>query len=126
MQEERKGNSCDTSPTCLPNRWRLNMDTMVDGKLFCSCGSPQSFPIPHEHDLTEREKRILTAAKQEGIREVVEFVSKFLELAEYGDYSNGIVASGLDEGRVRANELLQTYRSEWQAFLKSKGIELRQ
>lgn len=26
---------------------------------FCSCGMPQSKPIPHEHDLTDREKRII-------------------------------------------------------------------
>ncbi len=26
---------------------------------LCSCGFPQSFPIPHEHDRTEREKQIM-------------------------------------------------------------------
>ena len=26
---------------------------------FCRCGSPQSFPIPHEHDQTKREKQII-------------------------------------------------------------------
>jgi len=29
-----------------------------DGKL-CPCGFPQSHPIPHEHDQTEREKQII-------------------------------------------------------------------
>ncbi len=38
-------------------------------------------------------------------------------LAEHGDYSNGNVAFGIDEGRVRAGELLDSYRKEWQAFL---------
>ena len=26
---------------------------------LCSCGFPQSHPIPHEHDRTEREKQII-------------------------------------------------------------------
>jgi len=26
---------------------------------ICSCGNPQSFPIPHEHDQTDREKQIV-------------------------------------------------------------------
>lgn len=26
---------------------------------LCSCGFPQSYPIPHEHDRTEREKQII-------------------------------------------------------------------
>jgi hypothetical protein len=26
---------------------------------LCSCGFPQSYPIPHEHDRTEREKAII-------------------------------------------------------------------
>ena len=26
---------------------------------LCSCGNPQSFPIPHEHDQTDREKQII-------------------------------------------------------------------
>ena len=28
-------------------------------KGLCSCGNPQSYPIPHEHDRTEREKQII-------------------------------------------------------------------
>ncbi len=28
-------------------------------KEFCSCGHPQSSPIPHEHDQTDREKVII-------------------------------------------------------------------
>lgn len=28
-------------------------------KEICSCGMPQSFPIPHEHDRTERENQII-------------------------------------------------------------------
>ena len=28
-------------------------------KIMCPCGSPQSYPIPHEHDQTKREKQII-------------------------------------------------------------------
>ena len=32
---------------------------MSEEKEMCSCGFPQSYPIPHEHDQTEREKVII-------------------------------------------------------------------
>ncbi len=56
-------------------------------------------------------------------REVVEFANKFLFMAEHGDYSNGNDAFGIDEGRFRAGELLDSYRKEWQAFLKENGLD---
>ena len=34
-------------------------------KLMCSCGNPQSHPIPHEHDRTDREKAIIAALQAE-------------------------------------------------------------
>ncbi len=34
------------------------MAKYTKGKL-CSCGFPQSYPLPHEHDRTEREKQII-------------------------------------------------------------------
>jgi len=58
--------------------------------------------------------------KQEGFDKVVPFAEKFLTLAEHGDYANGNVAYGVDEGRVQAGELLDAYREEWQAFLKKR------
>ncbi len=33
--------------------------TKGDRTKLCSCGNPQSYPIPHEHDRTEREKQII-------------------------------------------------------------------
>ena len=70
--------------------------------------------------MLEKEKEISFKA---GIREVVEFAQKFLDLAFHGDYSNGVEAYGLDEGRVRAGELLDSYEKEWQAQLKDWGIK---
>ncbi len=32
---------------------------MANKKEFCSCGQPQSSPVPHEHDQTDREKAII-------------------------------------------------------------------
>ena len=32
---------------------------MSEPKKMCPCGNPQSYPIPHEHDQTEREKVII-------------------------------------------------------------------
>ena len=29
------------------------------GNKLCACGHPQSWPIPHEHDQTDREKAII-------------------------------------------------------------------
>lgn len=33
--------------------------------ILCSCGFPQSHPIPHEHDQTNREKEIITYYKNQ-------------------------------------------------------------
>lgn len=38
---------------------RKGKTMMADKKKYCSCGNPQSYPIPHEHDRTEREKQII-------------------------------------------------------------------
>lgn len=36
-----------------------NPRNMETEKVMCSCGFPQSFPIPHTHDQTDREKAII-------------------------------------------------------------------
>ncbi len=36
------------------------MDKKIKNKQLCvGCGHPQSYPIPHEHDQTDREKVII-------------------------------------------------------------------
>lgn len=48
---------------------------------LCSCGNPQSYPLPHEHDRTEREKQIvlyyegITKALYEALKEVWAFLA---------------------------------------------------
>lgn len=34
--------------------------------VYCSCGNPQSYPIPHDHDLTDRERLIKDASFKAG------------------------------------------------------------
>jgi len=43
---------------------------------------------------------------------LLELCRNIIGLAEHGDYSNGNDTYGIDEGRVRAGELLDTYRTE--------------
>jgi len=49
--------SCD-----ICNKARILLDipeVKQSTKLICSCGFTQSYPIPHEHDRTEREQVII-------------------------------------------------------------------
>ena len=43
-------------------------------KEICSCGFPQSHPIPHEHDQTDREKAIVAyySARIKALPELIE------------------------------------------------------
>jgi len=88
---------------------------------------PREWTKQDEIDIKRSCMEIWEAGRRAGIREgrkeVVGFANKFLLLAEKGDYSNGNEAFGVDEGRVRAGELLDNYRKEWQAQLMSWGIE---
>jgi len=46
---------------------------------LCSCGFPQSFPIPHEHDRTEREKQIINYyERRDAMFRHVDAVQEFL------------------------------------------------
>lgn len=61
----------------------------MDNKM-CSCGSPQSFPIPHEHDRTEREENIMKCLRMLHLKDLIYF----------------------------RNELQNWYGSEWQKYDK--------
>lgn len=50
----------------------------------CNCGFPQSYPIPHEHDQTEREKVII--AYYEGILEEKNYQLRTAEKQHYSNY----------------------------------------
>lgn len=57
-------------------------------KTYCSCGNPQSYPIPHIHDLSEREKQIYDALQAE--IECLMMIVEDLVMArnEFGDCPN--------------------------------------
>ena len=58
-----------------------------------------------------------------GIKEVVEWVDKWREVVEHGDYSNGNEAFGVDEGRVLTYQHIENLDKQWQSKLKEWGIE---
>jgi len=76
---------------------------------LCPCGMPQSYPIPHEHDLTDREKLIKDASFKAGQDSVKEWIEKqeehqFETIEGYSDCTYYCVD-----------------RKKWQAFLT--GLE---
>ena len=64
------------------------VETMFTKGELCSCGNPQSHPIPHEHDWTEREKQIiwhyarLLSGKDEGISKLYDALKRLFEAIE--------------------------------------------
>ena len=72
----------------------------MEAKELCSCGMPQSYPIPHEHDLTDREKRIRDASFKAVIEEVVKDLTKEMEEAEVG-YKLGAVERCLSKWQAK-------------------------
>jgi len=69
-------------------------------------------PLPKEDQLKCKQRRQYKA----GMREVLSFAEKILDLAEHGDYSNGNVEYGTDEGSVGAWRVLNEYRKQLEAF----------
>lgn len=62
------------------------MKTTEQIKELCSCGMPQSHPIPHIHDMSEREFRIYEAtlnSKAETLKELGDKMKR--ELCERGN-----------------------------------------
>jgi hypothetical protein len=57
-----------------------------------------------------------------GIKEAIEWVNKWKELAEHGDYSNGVEAFGMDEGRVLSYRYIKDLEEQWQSKLKEWGL----
>lgn len=56
---------------------------------------------------------------------LLELSREILTLAGHGDYSNGNEAYGVDEGRVRAGELLESYKQKLIEFGKMAGKPVR-
>lgn len=79
-----------------------------------------------EYDIDQIEgmlTSLIYQARQDTAREWLRFAEKCLEYAQHGDYSSGIEAFGIDEGRVRVKELLDKLEYDLQA-LKTKFLEV--
>jgi len=74
--------------------------------------------------LNNLEKQLLqaqdTKTRELTLKEVMWLVNNLFDMVEHGDYSNGIEAFGIDEGRVQAGELLSRYRKQWQTLQQGK------
>ncbi len=64
-----------------------------------------------------------TDNNEEAVKELAEIIEKLVRLCErclegarYGDFSNGITASGLDEGAVNASNYFNQIQQELQAL----------
>jgi len=70
-------------------------------------------------DITNYYSDLIQQARQEVARELIPLIDKLFEALDHADFSNGIEANGVDEGRVMASqhtgELYREYLS-----LKSK------
>lgn len=73
---------------------------------------------------TERELDVETEAKVRGktLKEVEPIVSKLFEVCEHADFSNGVTAEGMDEGRVHAYRLICELKQKWE-LSQLKGEE---
>jgi hypothetical protein len=93
------------------------MKLLIDGKEYEYC--PQhGYSLPCDKcGLGQYE-----LGKQAGIKEVVEWVDKWREVVEHGDYSNGNEAFGVDEGRVLTYQHIENLDKQWQSKLKEWGI----
>ena len=70
--------------------------------------------------LAEAEQTGYKDGKDKGRREVIELAGKCLDIAGHGDYSNGNVSQGMDEGDFLADRLLRELRNKWQVIKEGK------
>ncbi|KKL82752.1 hypothetical protein LCGC14_1981650 [marine sediment metagenome] len=66
-------------------------------KKLCSCGFPQSFPIPHEHDRTERENQIIKhyGGITEDLYEALKDIIGWMEKCQNAEWNfNGMLIDG--------------------------------
>lgn len=79
---------------------------------------------PDYHDLRLLEKRdvedkaIVRSQAKVTLEEVSPIVDKLFEALSHADFSNGVEAFGVDEGRVKTWEHIKQLESEWQALIK--------
>ncbi len=63
-------------------------------------------------------QEMLHAQAKLTLSEVAPIVDKLFEALSHADFSNGVEAFGVDEGRVRAWEHIKQLEDEWKALIK--------
>ena len=58
------------------------------------------------------------------MKNVEPIVSKLFEVCEHADFSNGVTAEGMDEGRVYAYRLICELKQKWELLSREKPIAL--
>ncbi len=61
--------------------------------------------------------------EQEIVERIFKVGDKLLEMLYHADFSSGVEAYGVDEGRVRGYEMMKELESEWQALKKQEGVK---
>ena len=61
-------------------------------------------------------------AKTEVAREIFGVGDKMIEILQHSDFSSGNEAFGMDEGRVRAHEMMKDIEEQWQS-LKDRHLK---
>ena len=83
--------------------------THPEGK-FCACGSPQAYPIPHIHDMTDREKRIYDAMDKQLV-EVQKSKAWWMERA-----------SGLEKNMWADDRRIKNLEWKWKEAQKAQKV----
>ena len=70
---------------------------------WCSCGKPFCYECVADRIIRKLEP-LIQQAKAEVAREITPIVDKLFEALDHADFSTGIEANGVDEGRVMASQ----------------------
>jgi len=85
------------------------------------------YPQDAYDEVTQRvAKSILSKTKPqieaEERKKIEPLVEKLFEALSYADFSNGVGAFGMDEGRVRGYELVKELETRWVNLKQGKGV----
>lgn len=79
------------------------------------------YPLAYQDGAEATADAFIEAGKEIATREILALTENIFNLAINGDYTNGNDAYGLDEGRVRASELIEDFDKQLEA-LKQKYL----
>jgi len=88
------------------------------GKLSASIAKSWQIVAQGQRDIDEV---AIQQAKAEVAREIIPLIDKLFEALDHADFSNGVEANGIDEGRVRANQHIGELGREYLSFKSKYG-----